>query len=163
VIRYAARPLPGAVPGIRPPKAVERDAGRALQAGLDPAAALFSRSHGRGLIAAAVAAPPVTALGIDIEWMDPARRMPTIAAHFLGQAPDDLTPEQFYRGWTFGEAWFKVFGANPPLDLIRIAGANRSGSTIAVGPAWLLQTLPAPGFVLSLVWAGPAGVACETA
>ncbi|MDB5470433.1 MAG: hypothetical protein JWR84_1993 [Caulobacter sp.] len=153
--RYAVRRLPDYEPGERPPKALESAAARALQAQLDPAAALFSRSHGRGLIAAAVAAPPVTRLGIDVEWIDPRRRMAEIAQHYLG-APEAITPEQFFRGWTFGEAWFKAFGHDPDPDLIRIAGGNTSADPIPVGAAWLLQTLPEPGFVLSLVWADAA-------
>lgn len=155
--RYAVRRLPGHEPGQRPSRALESAAARALQAELDPAASLFSRSHGRGLIAAAVAAPPVTRLGIDIEWIDPRRRMAQIAEHYLG-APEAVTPEQFFRGWTFGEAWFKAFGHDPPPDLIRIAGGNLSAEPVRVGEAWLLQTLPEPGFVLSLVWShAPVG------
>lgn len=150
--RYAVRRLENYKPGQRPPKALESAAARALQAELNPAASLFSRSHGRGLVAAAVAAPPVTRLGIDIEWIDPRRRMAEIAEHYLGAA-EPVTPEQFFRGWTFGEAWFKAYGHDPAPDLIRIAGANAASAPIPVGQAWLLQTLPEPGFVLSLVWA----------
>ncbi|MBX3479412.1 MAG: hypothetical protein KF842_03360 [Caulobacter sp.] len=156
---FATRRLAGVTPGQRPAKAMESAAARALQAELDPAATLFSRSHGRGLVAAATARPPVTRLGVDIEWIDPGRRMAEIAEHFLGVPAPDLTPEQFFRGWTFGEAWFKAFGADPSPDLIRIAGANRSTEPVAVGEAWLLQTLPEPGFVLSLVWTGPCAAA----
>ncbi len=152
---FEARRLADHEPGGRPPKALESAAARALQDELDPAATLFSRSHGRGLIAAAVAAPPVTRLGIDVEWIDPRRPMAEIAEHYLG-APEAITPEQFFRGWTFGEAWFKAFGDDPDPDLIRIAGGNTSPEPIAVGEAWLLQTLPEPGFVLSLVWANAA-------
>ncbi|NBB14687.1 hypothetical protein GVN21_04835 [Caulobacter sp. SLTY] len=150
-VRYAVRCLPGFEPGQRPPKAVESAACRALQAELDPAAPLFSRSHGRGLIAAAVARPPVTRLGIDIEWIDPRRRMADIAAHYLGEAAEP-TPEQFFRGWTFGEAWFKAFGVDPTPDLILIAGENVSAEPVQIGEAWLLQDLSEPGFALSLVW-----------
>jgi hypothetical protein len=150
-IRHAVRRLPGYSPGQRPPKALESSAARALQAELDPHAALFSRSHGRGLIAAAVAGPPVTHLGIDVEWIDPRRRMAQIAEQYL-HAPATPTPEQFFRGWTFGEAWFKAFGADPTPDLILIAGANTAAEPVAVGDAWLLQSLPEPGFVMSLVW-----------
>ncbi|MDO9337031.1 MAG: 4'-phosphopantetheinyl transferase superfamily protein [Caulobacter sp.] len=149
--RYAVRRLPGYRPGQRPPKALESAEARALQAELDPAASVFSRSHGRGLIAAAVAAPPVTRVGIDVEWIDPGRRLAAIAEHYLGAA-EAVTPEQFFRGWTFGEAWFKAFGRDPTADLIRMAGGNLSEAPLAVGDAWLLQTLPEPGFVLSLVW-----------
>jgi phosphopantetheinyl transferase len=153
--RYAVRRLPDYAPGARPPKALESAAAGALQAELDPAATLFSRSHGRGLVAAAVAAPPVTHLGVDIEWIDPRRRMAEIAEHYLGAA-EPVTPEQFFRGWTFGEAWFKAFGHDPAPDLIRIAGGNISVEPIRVGEAWLLQSLPQQRFVLSLVWARPA-------
>ncbi|MCE3289409.1 MAG: hypothetical protein K0R83_1421 [Caulobacter sp.] len=152
---FAVRRLPGYDAGQRPPKALESAAARALQAELDPAATLFSRSHGRGLVAAAVAAPPVTHLGVDIEWIDPRRRMAEIAEHYLGAA-QAVTPEQFFRGWTFGEAWFKAFGHDPAPDLIRIAGGNIAVEPIRVGEAWLLQSLPRQGFVLSLVWACPA-------
>ena len=151
MLKYKVRRLPGYEPGQRPPKALESAAARALQAELDPAATIFSRSHGRGLVAAAVAAPPVTRLGIDVEWIDPRRRMAQIAEHYLGAA-EPVTPGQFFRGWTFGEAWFKAFGQDPAPDLIRIAGSNLSAEPIAVGEAWLLQALPEPGFVMSLVW-----------
>ena len=149
--RFAVCRLSDYAPGQRPPKALESAAARALQAELDPAATVFSRSHGRGLIAAAVAGPPVTRLGIDVEWIDPRRRMAQIAEHYLGAA-EAVTPEQFFRGWTFGEAWFKAFGRDPEPALIRIAGGNTSAEPVAVGDAWLLQALPEPGFVLSLVW-----------
>lgn len=149
--RYAVRRLQGFDPGQRPPKALESAAARALQAELDPSATVFSRSHGRGLIAAAVAAPPIVRLGIDVEWIDPRRRMAEIAEHYLGAA-EAVTPEQFFRGWTFGEAWFKAFGNDPEPTLIRIAGGNTASDPIPVGEAWLLQTLPEPGFVMSLVW-----------
>lgn len=156
-LSYAVRLLPGFEPGQRPPKALESAAARALQDDLDRSPSLFSRSHGRGLIAAAVAAPPVTRLGIDVEWIDPRRRMAEIAAHYLDAAPEGLTPEQFFRGWTFGEAWFKAQGADPDPALIRLAGSNLSEGPVALGDdAWLLQTRPAPGFVMSLVWAGRA-------
>ena len=148
---HAVRRLGGYEPGQRPPKALESAAARALQAELDPVAPLFSRSHSRGLVAAVVAGPPVTRLGIDVEWIDPRRRMAQIAEHYLG-APEPVTPEQFFRGWTFGEAWFKAFGRDPEPDLIRIAGGNLSAEPLPVGEAWLLQTLPEPGFVMSLVW-----------
>ena len=149
--RYAVRRLPAFEPGQRPPKALESAATRTLQAELDPDATLFSRSHGRGLIAAAVAGPPITRLGIDVEWIDPRRRMAAITEHYLGSA-EAVSPEQFYRGWTFGEAWFKAFGQDPEPALIRIAGGNVSAEPVAVGEAWLLQSLPEPGFVMSLVW-----------
>ena len=77
--------------------------------------------------------------------------MAEIAEHYLGAA-EPVTPEQFFRGWTFGEAWFKAFGQDPAPALIRIAGSNLSVEPVAVGEAWLLQALPEPGFVLSLVW-----------
>jgi phosphopantetheinyl transferase len=153
--RYAARRLSGHAPGTRPPKAAESAAARALQAELEAGtpAPLVSRSHGRGLVAAAIAHSPVIRLGIDIEWIDPRRRMAEIAAHYLGAAPEDLTPETFFRGWTFGEAWFKAFGVDPEPALIRKAGANRSESPVAVtAGVWLLQALPEPGFVMSVVW-----------
>jgi hypothetical protein len=149
--RYAVRRLPDFEPGARPPKALESAAARALQAELDPHPAMVSRSHGRGLIAATVAHPPITRLGIDIEWIDPRRRMAAITEHYLGAA-EAVTPEQFFRGWTFGEAWFKAFGRDPEPELIRIAGGNRSDEPVVVGEAWLLQSLPEPGFVMSLVW-----------
>lgn len=149
---FASRRLEGFEPGQRPPKALESAAARALQAELGPAATVFSRSHGRGLVVAAVAGPPITRLGIDVEWIDPRRRMAEIAEHYLG-APEAVTPEQFFRGWTFGEAWFKAFGQDPEPELIRIAGANLSQEPVAIGEVWLLQSLPEPGFVMSLVWA----------
>ncbi len=148
---FACRRLEDYKPGARPPKALESQAARALQTELDPTAAVFSRSHGRGLVAAAVAGPPVSRLGIDIEWVDERRRMGAITEHYLGSA-EAVTPEQFFRGWTFGEAWFKAFGRDPEPDLIRIAGGNTSDEPVAVGGAWLLQSLPEPGFVMSLIW-----------
>lgn len=150
-VRYAVRRLPGFGPGQRPPKALESAACRALQSELDPVAPVFSRSHGRGLIAAAVARSPVMRLGIDVEWIDPRRRMADIAELYLREMMHP-TPEQFFRGWTFGEAWFKAFGVDPEPDLIWIAGTNQAAEPIRVGEAWLLQDLPEPGFVLSIVW-----------
>jgi hypothetical protein len=133
---------------------VESAAARALQAELESGepAPLASRSHGRGLVAAAIARPPVTCLGVDVEWIDPRRRMDDIAGHYLGETVSGVDAETFFRGWTFGEAWFKAFGRDPSPDLIRAAGTNRSAEPLFLTGAWLVQSLPEPGFVMSLVW-----------
>ncbi len=87
--------------------------------------------------------------------------MAEIARHFLGDLQGKPDPDRFYRGWTFGEAWFKAFGANPTAALVRTAVEMGSDRPVAIGDAWLLQTSPQPGYVLSLVWAAEGPVTCE--
>lgn len=73
-----------------------------------------SKSHSRAAVAAAAGNAEGLSLGIDIEWMAPNRPFAAIARVFLKSVPVEMGPEEFYRGWTFAEAYFKAFGRMPP-------------------------------------------------
>lgn len=116
-----------------------------------------SKSHSRGLAAAAVQA--AGALGIDLEFMRPGRPGGRILALYMKGFAPEVDDEGFYRTWTFGEAHFKAFGANPSPELLHRFLATplihdvtyRLTEEISV-----LHARPAPDFMLSLVWTAGA-------
>ena len=87
MIRYAVARCGAAVDPAakRIARGVQSAAARALQARLGTGIA--SRSHSRTMVAAAVAGASVAAIGIDIEYCDPARRRDAIL-HFYDPAHD---------------------------------------------------------------------------
>jgi hypothetical protein len=120
-----------------------------------PGAGLTSRSHSRGIVAVAAAQPPVTRLGVDVEYTDPARPWADIVAAYAPEtAKAPLGIEDCCRLWTFGEAYFKAFGAVPdPALLMRVARSKPTAPGSLDGMNWQSARL-AEGFWLSLVWQG---------
>ena len=115
-----------------------------------------SKSHSRGIVAGAVGNIPELMLGIDIEWMAPGRPFGAIAHTFLASAPERMAAADFYRGWTFVEAYYKAFQRFPDQalvhDVIRHAIDGevlwfRDGTGV-------LETRVADAFQLCLVWRG---------
>lgn len=115
-----------------------------------------SKSHSRSAVAAAMSATAAHPLGIDIEWITPARPVAVIARDFLGDVGKAIGVADFYRGWTFYEAFFKAFQRPPSsarvLELIErpdTPSIHCLGDGIKV-----LQHRVADAFQLSLVWSG---------
>ena len=151
---YAARPLPGVAPGARPPRAAQSAAAEGLLRELRGAAPAgrSSKAHARGWVAAAVA--PEGPVGIDIEYCEPGRDIGAIAAWLMGApAPNDASA---YRVFTFREAYFKAVGEWPAATLLR--AVSTGGDAIALGDLSARFELPAPDFVLALVWSGQGDV-----
>ena len=118
---------------------------------------LHSRSHSRGTVAVAGGNPPLTRLGVDVEYADPRRPWRDIASLWLPAFADTrgLGPPEFCRGWTFGEAHLKAFGAVPaPETLIAALRAPHSDDEpVRFGARRYWYSEPLPGdFWLTLVW-----------
>ncbi len=141
----------------RQPHPVQSQAAAALAARLIDAigpTAMISKSHSRALVAVAWAMPPVTALGVDIEWMEPDRRFSAILSAFLPAAPDGVDRDTFYRAWTFLEAHFKAYQRWPDEAEIRQVLAAPAGDDVwqtAAGNQ-LLQRRICDDFQLTVLW-----------
>jgi hypothetical protein len=115
---------------------------------------LLSKSHSRALLAVAGARPPVTALGIDIEWMAPQRPFALILRGYLPSAPATIEPAAFYRTWTFLEAHYKAHQAWPDADDIRqvLDTAERDVPWRTSSGTYLWQQRILDEFQLTLLW-----------
>ena len=153
-LRFGVKRLAPAT--ARYPRAAQRAAAEEIVSKLGEGWLLTSRSHARGLAAVAVANTPVTRLGVDIEYADPARPWRDIAAFYLpGVTHAGLGPVEACRAWTFGEACFKAFGEPPASELLaRIARAPpHDDEPIAFqSRRWWWSEDAGEDFVLSLVW-----------
>jgi hypothetical protein len=152
-ILYAIDRLPVADPTGRVPHRDQSAAAAQLVARLGPAT-LTSRSHSRGMITAA--AGDALALGIDIEWRKPGRDFANLARAFLERAPDRMTAADFYRGWTFHEAYYKAFQRFPGEADVSAVLAAESETVTLTGGTQVLQRGVAQMFQLCLVWRAPA-------
>lgn len=156
----AFRHLRFGVKRIEPPtqrfsRAVQRALADELASAMGAGWRLTSRSHSRGVAAVALANPPITRLGIDVEYADPARPWREIAAMFLPEAAAaGLDPPKICRLWTFGEAHLKAFGTQPSADLLlKIAREPIDGDEPFAFTArrwWWTEQVGE--FWLSLVW-----------
>jgi hypothetical protein len=117
---------------------------------------IFTKSHSRTAIAVAMGDDHNLLLGIDIEWMAPERPVKSIARSFLGDAAAGITVADFYRFWTFHEAFFKAFqrAPEPALALELIAQEPKDGVQPLRDGTNILQRRVAESFQLSLVWSG---------
>ncbi|GAA0572688.1 4'-phosphopantetheinyl transferase superfamily protein [Rhizomicrobium electricum] len=125
-------------------------------------AGMVSKSHSRAMVAAACAVPPVTALGIDIEWMAPDRPFDAILANFLPSFATPVACNGFYRAWTFLEAHFKAYQCWPREKELRqvLAGPARDDSWQTVEGNYLLQHQVGGDFQLTVLWRSdqPCGI-----
>ncbi|HWY14498.1 MAG TPA: hypothetical protein VNX86_05075 [Rhizomicrobium sp.] len=119
-------------------------------------------SHSRHAIAAAVGDAVGLSLGIDIEWMCPDRPFAAIAGLLLDPPPAQIGAAEFYRGWTFSEAWFKAFQRLPPERDLRAIVTRPACNDVQDLPdgAQFLQLVIAGEFQLSLVWRAPTLQTC---
>lgn len=124
-----------------------------------------SKSHSRTAVAAAIAETRQVRLGIDIEWMDKTRPFAAIASVFRTPLPQGLGPAQFYRGWTFYEAYYKAFQTYPDGTAIaRVMADLVDGETLRVADeVYVMQRDVLNAFRLCLVWSGDAMPDCVEA
>lgn len=113
-----------------------------------------SKSHSRSAIAVAMSTGAECPLGIDIEWMTSARSISAIARGFLGDTGKAIGVADFYRGWTFYEAFFKAFqqAPSPARVLELIERPDRQSVHGLSDGTKVLQHRVADAFQLSLVW-----------
>jgi len=156
-IRYATVLLATSDVGRRMPRAQQSEGAARLidrlsEGDFRPVAE--SKSHSRALLAAAAGDVPGLRLGIDIEWMAPGRSFGTIARTFLPDVSPQIGMAEFYRGWTFFEAYFKTFGHFPRQELVADVIAHAPDDRVqALGERiWMLQRCVAENFRLCLVW-----------
>ncbi len=159
-ILWAVSILPGHDAGARLARGHQSVAARRLLEALgdDFAAHKKTVSHSRHAIAAAVGNAEGMSLGIDIEWMCPDRPFAAIAGVFLDPAPAQIGAAEFYRGWTFSEAWFKAFQHLPPERDLRAIATRPASNDVQHLPdgVQFLQLVIAGEFQLCLVWRAPS-------
>jgi hypothetical protein len=115
---------------------------------------VWSKSHSRAGIAVAVGDGDGIFLGIDLEWIAANRSYQAIARDLLGDDAGDIGATDFYRLWTFYEAYFKAFRRTPRCDLLReivTRAVEPSTCRLSDGTRVLQRSAP-PGFQLCLVW-----------
>jgi phosphopantetheinyl transferase len=138
-------------------KAAQRALADQMTDKIGPDWRLWSRSHSRGTVAVAAGNPPLTRLGVDVEYADPRRPWREIAATYLPefQSEPGIDPSTLCRLWTFGEAHLKAFGSAPDADVLRSVMQSPPPEDEPVAFAsrcyWYSEPLP-DGFWLTLAW-----------
>jgi hypothetical protein len=114
----------------------------------------WSKSHSRSAIAAAASTVRGLAVGIDIEWTGSPRKVGAIAEWLGLPAGAEITRNDFYRCWTFREAYFKAIQAWPCQELFEQMIAQRpvAGIVHLSDGMHLLGRYVADDFYLSLIW-----------
>jgi hypothetical protein len=158
---YSADILSTDDPSRRLPRARQSAAATRLGKGLRDANFIpttLSKSHSRMAVAAALGDARVSALGIDIEWIAPERRLDAVAAMIFDPVPENLAPLDFYCGWTFYEAYFKAFQRFPPGVSVSdvVAHAPRDGIFRFADGTQVLHRVVAESFLLCIVWEASA-------
>lgn len=156
---YATGLIGAGQPGERVPRARQSAAASHLLetlVGDEGRPLASSKSHSRSAVAVAMSAWGKHPLGIDIEWATPARPIAMIARNFLGDAGSAIGVADFYRGWTFYEAYFKAFQRSPsPARVLELIERPDMQSVHRLSDGTkVLQHRVAGAFQLSLVWAG---------
>ncbi len=163
-ILYATSQLSAPDLGERVPRGRQSAAAQRLLETLNAniAPAIGSKSHSRAVVAAAVGDAEITALGIDIEFMDEDRPLADIARFLSKGAPEKIGPEAFYRCWTFAEAFFKAYQHLPPERAVLCVGKQKGadGEYELDDGTRLLHRRIADRFQLCLVWRSSV-VPCE--
>ena len=154
-IIYAAQIIAAGPPGRRLPRAMQSQAARDLLARIaGETQTTSSRSHSRAAVAVAASPRAGLSLGIDIEWIAPERPIAAIARDYLGAASAGLSVREFYRAWTFYEAFFKAFQRSPSPAAIAEVLASRADMCRLHDGTQIVQRRVKDGFQLSLVWSG---------
>jgi phosphopantetheinyl transferase len=154
-LRYAVQWIEPVV--ARHPKATQRAAADEIARKIGADWRLWSRSHSRGTVVAAAGNPPLTRLGVDVEYADPRRPWRNIAAIYLPEyrSESQIDVSTLCRLWTFGEAHFKAFGSVPDAELLRriMQAPPPEDEPVMFGPRryWYSEPLP-DNFWLTLVW-----------
>lgn len=151
--------LPHVEASARVPRSQQSEAAHALLEGLRRrlAVSVETISHSRAAIAAAVGEGDGLSLGVDIEWVRKDRPFSALAGFAFGVMRSGWRPIEFYRTWTFHEAYFKAFQRVPPVaDLRTVADFGNGCAIRQLSDEVRLQQLPVAGqFHLSLVWRAP--------
>jgi hypothetical protein len=155
-ISYATTFLP--VPDVRArmPRKSQSTAARTLQDSLSAGIAphVSSRSHSRAALTAAIGDANIAVLGIDIELIEQGRPFEALARFLVPDASADIGAREFYRCWTFAEAYFKAFQQLPPEKELNAIGKLPDADdriTLEDGTQVLLHLI-ASQFQLCLVW-----------
>lgn len=164
-IRYAVETLATVDSGQRLPRAQQSAGAARLLDGLTEGAfhpVAVTKSHSRTGLAAASGNAPGLRLGIDIEWMAPDRPFDAIAQSFLPIASAPIGMAEFYRGWTFFEAYFKAFQRFPRAELVAEIATRASDDRVhaLVDKVWMLQRRVLENFQLCLVWTHATSEMC---
>jgi phosphopantetheinyl transferase len=114
-----------------------------------------SKSHSRAVVAAALGEH--RRIGIDVEYCDARRDLAGLSRYLLGADAAALSLSEFYRLWTFHEAYFKAFGAASDVTLRRAvleAGASAGEARDVAPGVSVMHAWPVEGFALTLVAGG---------
>jgi hypothetical protein len=154
-ILYATSLLPVGDAYARVPRARQSEAARDLQVLLSAGVAsnVGSRSHSRAAVAAAVGDAQILTLGIDIEFLDDGRPFAALAGYFSANVPPEIGAADFYRRWTFAEAYFKAYQLLPTNDALSAVGRLTDNEVLSLDDGTkVLQQRIAERFRLCLVW-----------
>ena len=113
-----------------------------------------SKSHSRGVVAAAAGNTQGLLLGIDIEWMAPDRPFGAIARTVFASAPQRISIADFYLGWTYFEAHYKAFQCFPSEASVHdVVAHTRDGIVLHLDDGTrVMQRCVADAFQLCVVW-----------
>ncbi len=105
-------------------------------------------------MAVTVCNAPGCLLGIDIEWMASDRPFDAIAHAFFASAPRRTSIADFYREWTFFEAYYKAFQRFPEDTLFKtvVRGGSAGAAYSLGGGCWVMLRSVSDAFQLCLVW-----------
>jgi hypothetical protein len=164
-ILYATAKLEGPPARERPSRRMQSAAAQNLLCTLGSgfASVVHSKSHSYAMVAAAAGDAPELLLGIDIEWRKPNRPFAELAGFFADIGAEKLGMAEFYRLWTFGEAYFKAFQRLPTssqLQEVRSFDRGAQDMRLSDGTC-LFQCLIEGDYALSLVWRSKGGQPCS--
>jgi 4'-phosphopantetheinyl transferase len=117
----------------------------------------FSLTHAGGLVGVAV--HPDGMVGLDVEEERDLSDLPALAAHACSPAETTPDPESFFTLWTRKEALLKATGAglSSPMSAITLGPsgvAEWTGDGAPVGPVWVRDLSPAPGYRAAIAGLG---------
>lgn len=154
-IFYATSLLPLADAHARIPRLRQSAAARDLQEFLSGGIApnVSSRSHTRAAVAAAVGDAQILTLGIDIEFMEHGRPFAALAGYLTENVLAEIEAADFYRRWTFAEAYFKAFQQLPPDRAFHAVAKLPDNERLTLDDGTkILQHPISERFRLCLVW-----------
>ncbi|QLH38018.1 MAG: hypothetical protein HWD60_02125 [Defluviicoccus sp.] len=115
-----------------------------------------SLAHSRTICACAIGIG--VRVGIDIEWMSPGRNGRRILELLCGLQLSAVSTTEFYRAWTFSEAYFKATGNTADKSMLHHVIQNPSDDIVHVhldGNGNMLSFVQMNifyDFMLSIIW-----------
>lgn len=154
-IVFSLAQIPAAEPGQRVLRSVQSVAAERLASALrarfgEPGRQ--SRAHSRNMVAAAAGRARNLYLGVDVEWEGDNRNIAGLTRVLLPSGTAALGRAEFYRAWTFYEAYFKAFQRSPAESDIVDISAGLTGQRALSSGVGVLQMGHGPGFQFCLVW-----------